>query len=70
MCFGRAKYCVMEGRNERRALAPGSYIAAAEIGHYVDAAHLGQQCRIAQLQRIAILGIMANSLAMAAYRLY
>ncbi len=43
----------MERRHERCALAPGSDVAAAEIGDHVDAGQLGEERRRVQLHRVA-----------------
>ena len=35
---GRAEQRAVERRHQRRALAAGGHVAAAEVGHHVDAA--------------------------------
>ncbi|MNV44472.1 hypothetical protein D3C71_1362350 [compost metagenome] len=42
----------MEGGHQRRALAAGRHVAAAEVGHHRNAGPLCQQGRVAQLQRV------------------
>ena len=48
-----AEHALVKGRHQRRALAAGGHVAAAQVGHDRDAGQLGQQCWVAQLQRIA-----------------
>ena len=43
----------VEGRHQRRALAAGRHVAAAEVGDHVDAGQLGQQRGVVELQRVA-----------------
>ncbi len=50
-CVGPGEQRAVEGRHQRRALAAGRQVAAAEVGHHVDAGQLGQQrglliCRV------------------------
>ena len=47
------KRSAMEGRHQRRALAAGGDVAAAQVAHHVDAAELGQQRAVEQLDRVA-----------------
>jgi len=51
---------------ERRALAAGGNVAAAEIGDHAHAGQLGEQRRIADLRRIAPLRAVTHRLAVAA----
>ena len=60
----------VKGRNQGRALAAGSDVAAAKICNYADAREFGQQRRIADLQGVACVRPVANGLAVAAARLY
>jgi hypothetical protein len=53
----------MEGRHERRALAAGGDVAAAEIGDHVDARQLRQQRGVVGLAREAEFGPVADGLA-------
>ena len=43
----------MQRRHQRRALAAGGHVAAAQVADHVDATQLGQQRAIHQLQRVA-----------------
>ena len=43
----------VEGRHQRCALAAGGHVAAAEVADHGDAAQLGQQSTVHQLQRVA-----------------
>ena len=40
-------------RHQRRALSTGGHVAGTEVGDDVDAAELGEQGRVVQLQRVA-----------------
>jgi len=44
---------LVEERRERRALAAGRHVAAAEVGHHGDPGQLRQQRRLAKLQGVA-----------------
>ena len=65
---GVAEQRVVESRHQRRALAAGGDVAAAEVGHDGDAGQFGKQCRVVELQRVAVLGRVADRLPMAADR--
>ena len=58
----------MERRRERRAVAAGRDIAAAEIGDHVEVGKLGEQRRIVELARVAALRTVPDRLAMHADR--
>ena len=49
----RCEHGAMEGRHQRRALAAGRDVAAAEVGDDVDAGQLGEQRRRVELHRVA-----------------
>ncbi len=53
----------MEGRRERRALAAGGDVAAAEIRDHVDMREFGEQGRVVGLARVAALGAVPHGLA-------
>ena len=61
-----AEKCAMKKRRERRTLAARGDIPAAKVRHDIDAGQLGQQCRLAKLQRVAraveLLRAMPNGL--------
>ncbi|MNF55867.1 hypothetical protein D3C84_373420 [compost metagenome] len=63
LCF---EECLMEGRNQRCALAACGYIATSEITDDGDAGQLGEQRRIADLHGKAARGLMTDSLAVTA----
>jgi hypothetical protein len=56
---------LMKRRHQRGAMAAGSHIATAEVGHHVDAGQLGQQRMVANLQGITGMRGMADGLAAA-----
>lgn len=58
----------MERRRERRAVAAGGHIAAAEIGDHVHLGQLGEQRRVVELPRITALGAMTHRLTVHADR--
>ena len=47
---GLGKQRSMKRRHQRRTFASGGHIAAAEIGHHIDAGALGDDVGIADLQ--------------------
>ena len=61
-----AEHCIVESRYQGRALAAGRDVAAAEVGHDRDAGQFGKQCRVVELQRVAMLGHMPDRLPMTA----
>ena len=56
----------VERRRERRALAAGGDVAAAEVGHHADAGQFREQRRVADLRGVAALGTVPDRLAVAA----
>lgn len=69
MNLGGSKHSVMECRNQRSTLSASGHIPVAEIDDDADATQFSQQCRIAQLKRIAVVWVVANRLAVAADRM-
>ena len=65
---GGVKQPVVKGRHQGRALAAGGEVARAEIGHGRDAGALGDDRRVAHLERERLFGlrVMAQGLAVAA----
>ena len=61
-----AKERLVEGRDQRGALAARGYVAAAEVGNDIDTGQLGEQRRIANLHGKTQRGFVADGLAMAA----
>ena len=60
----------VERRRKRRALAAGGDVAAAKVRHHGDGGELREQRGIADLQRIAPLGAVAQRLPVAARGAY
>ena len=62
---------LVKRRHQRRALAAGGNIAAAEIRDHADTGSLGEQRRVVDLKRIAYAvvqaGLMAHGLPVCAY---
>ena len=48
-----AKHCLMKSWNQRRTLTTRRHIAAAKVGHHVNARQFRQQGRVVELQGIA-----------------
>ena len=65
---GAGKHRLMECGHQWCALATGGDVAAAKIGHHVDAAQLGQPRRRIELHGVAGMRGMADGLAVAADR--
>ncbi|MDT4864576.1 hypothetical protein FQZ97_993410 [compost metagenome] len=63
---GVAEQRLVEGRNQRRALAASGDIAPAEVTDYRDAGEFGQEGRVADLDGEAAGGLVAHGLAVAA----
>ena len=68
---GLGKKCLVKRRYQRCALPAGRDVAAAKVGHHVNARQLCQQCRLVQLQGVAcaikFLGPVSHGLAVRAY---
>ena len=64
----RAEHGGVKGRHERRALAAGGDVAAAEIGDHVDVRHFREQRGIVDLPRVAFFRPMPHRLAVHADR--
>ena len=47
-----SEHSLMKGRHQGRSLAASGDIAAAEIGHHVNAGEFGQQGRVVELQAV------------------
>ena len=60
------KQRLMEGGHQRRALAAGGQVAAAEVADGKNAAQFGQQRQIGELDAVAVLRGVAHGLAVAA----
>ena len=58
----------VEGGHQRRTLAAGGDVAAAEVGDHRDAGEFGKQRGIADLQGVAVLRAVSHGLAVAADR--
>ncbi len=56
----------MESGRQRRPLATGRDIAAAEIGHHAYPGEFGKQGGVADLRAVAAPGLVAHGLAVAA----
>ena len=65
---GAAKHGLVESGYQRRTLAAGCHIAAAEVADDGDICQFGEKGRVADLNGKASGGFMANRLAMAANR--
>ena len=60
-----AKNHLMEGGYEGSPLPAGGDIPATEVGDDGNPGFFSQECRVAKLQRIALIGSMPDSLSMA-----
>ena len=63
---GHIKNGLVKSGHQRRALAAGRHVAAAQVGDDIDARQFGQQGRVVQLARKAQFGAVADGLAMRA----
>ena len=61
-----AQHLVMERGDQRCALPSSGNITTAKIADYGNAGQFGKQCGIADLQGVAVLGAVADGLAVAA----
>ncbi len=64
----RGEHGGVEGRHERRALAAGREVAAAEVRHDVDLRQFGQSGGRIELDRVARRGAVPDRLAVSADR--
>jgi len=65
---GHGEHRAVKRRHQRRALAAGGHVAAAEVGDHGNAAALGEQRRRPQLHGIAQIGAVTHRLPMRADR--